>query len=441
MSSRQKARAAFASAVILVLVSAVAAVITLARLRLAQDWVTHTHQVESALADLNAAVSRSGRVRSEYINSGDQARLQEEEAAIAEIPRRLSTLTALTADNAMEQTNCQKLRGLTDERIHWVRESVNLKRTGQSDLEKQARITTQIVAVAAQTDAISQQMQTQERDLLELRTATARRLFGWMVFILLGSLAAGLGLFLIHFRLLDAELKAREEAQKSLRGLSARLLTLQDEERRRFSRELHDSLGQDLAALKMLLPAVDKNKPGDPALTECLQIVDKSISEIRTISHLLHPPLLDEAGLAVAARWYVDGFAQRSKIDVKMEIPENLPRLPSLVEVTLFRILQESLTNIHRHSGASRAEVTIARSAGGLTLRIRDYGTGISAETLKRFYSDTTGTGVGLAGMRERIRELGGRLDIYDDQGTVIEATVRVVEKTVANDVRGTAAS
>jgi len=166
-----------------------------------------------------------------------------------------------------------------------------------------------------------------------------------------------------------------------------------------------------------------------------MQIVDKCIAETRTISHLLHPPLLDEAGLAVAVQWYVDGFAQRSKLDVKVEIPQGMGRLPSAIELTLFRILQEGLTNLHRHSGASKAEVTVSQSPGTAVLRIRDYGKGMPAATLARFRNDTTGTGVGLAGMRERVRELGGRFDIASDQsGTLLIVTVPVDEAQVSSE-------
>jgi signal transduction histidine kinase len=435
MSSHQKARLAFASAVLLILLSGLAASVTISRLRSAQQWVTHGHDVENRIADLNTVINRAGRLRSEYVDSGSPDRLLEYEATVQQIPQKLDALEGLTADNPIQHANCVQFRTLDEERIRLMRQAINLKAVGLSTLEKQADITQKIVAVASDTDALTQKMDAMEQGLLDQRTATARRWFGGIVGILMASLGGALILFWVHFRLLNQELHALEQAQTSLRGLSARLMNLQDEERRKFSRELHDSLGQDLAALKMLLPMIVGVRMSDPNLSECMQIVDKAIAETRTISHLLHPPLLDEAGLAVAVKWYVDGFAQRSKINVKVDIPGDLGRLPSSFELTLFRILQESLTNIHRHSGASKAEVSVARLPGGLVMKIRDFGKGIATATLDRFRSDATGTGVGLAGMRERIRELGGRLEVSaDGDGTLIVVTLPVTQGNAAED-------
>jgi len=435
MSSRQKARVAFASAVVLILLSALAASITISRLRTAQQWVAHGHDVEIAIADLNTVISRAGRLRSEYINTGDPDRLQEHDETVAQIPEKLHTLQGLTVDNSVQQAHCSELEKQIDQRIRLSREAVNLKKNGQATPENEARINRQIIAIAAQTDVLSQQMDSEERRLMEQRTANAERWFIGIVMILAIALGCALVLFQVHYGLLNDELLALEQAQKSLRGLSVRLMNVQDGERRKFSRELHDSLGQELAALKMLVPMVNNSNSEDPTLKECMQIVDKCIAETRTISHLLHPPLLDEAGLAVAVQWYVDGFAQRSKLDVKVEIPQGMGRLPSAIELTLFRILQEGLTNLHRHSGASKAEVTVSQSPGTAVLRIRDYGKGMPAATLARFRNDTTGTGVGLAGMRERVRELGGRFDIASDQsGTLLIVTVPVDEAQVSSE-------
>ncbi len=434
MYSHQKARLAFASAVLLILLSGLSASITISRLRAAQQWVTHGHDVENSIADLNTVINRAGRLRTEYVDSGSPDRLVEYEAALQLIPQKLTALEQLTADNPVQHDTCAKFRALGEQRIRLMRQAVNLKASGLSTLEKQAAITQQIVGIASETDVLTQNMDDVEQRLLEQRTATARRWFSGIVGILLTSLGGALVLFWVHYRLLSQELYALEQAQTSLRGLSARLMNLQDEERRKFSRELHDSLGQDLAALKMLLPMTG-GTPLDRNLAECMQIVDKAIAETRTISHLLHPPLLDEAGLAVAVKWYVDGFAQRSKVDVKVNIPDDLGRLPASVELALFRILQESLTNIHKHSEAAKAEVSVTRLPGGLSLTIRDFGKGVPSHVLKRFRDDATGTGVGLAGMRERVRELGGRFEITaDGNGTSIVVTVPVREADAAKD-------
>jgi two-component system, NarL family, sensor kinase len=153
--------------------------------------------------------------------------------------------------------------------------------------------------------------------------------------------------------------------------------------------------------------------------------MDQSITETRTISHLLHPPLLDEVGLASAFRWYLDGFAQRSGIQMSTEIAEGLERLPRSIELALFRVLQEALTNIHRHSKSSRAEVSLTHSQEGIVLRIRDFGKGMDREMLNSFLNTGARVGVGLAGMRERIREQGGKLDVQSDKsGTTITVTI-----------------
>ncbi|MGB0046665.1 MAG: sensor histidine kinase, partial [Terriglobales bacterium] len=232
------------------------------------------------------------------------------------------------------------------------------------------------------------------------------------------------------------ELKAREEAEQSarrseesLRRLTGRLLQLQDSERRKFSRELHDSLGQYLAGAKMNLEMYASQRQ-DNLLEEAAKLLDHSIAETRTISHLLHPPLLDEVGLSSAAKWYVEGFAQRSKIEVKADLPEDASRLPKPVALGLFRVLQESLTNIHRHSGSDKAEITLEIGPDRAVLKVRDYGKGISPEVLGPFWTTGINSGVGLAGIRERIHELGGQLRIERcAPGTLIVVAMPLTEK------------
>ena len=256
------------------------------------------------------------------------------------------------------------------------------------------------------------------------------------VVILAVAFVLALALLALHYRLLSAELKAREGAEQaarnseeSLRRLAGRLLQLQDAERRKFSRELHDSLGQYLAAVKMNLEMFASQRK-DSLLTEAVQLLDQSIAETRTISHLLHPPLLDEVGLSSAARWYLEGFAQRSGTEVKVDLPEDAGRLPKPVALGLFRVLQESLTNIHRHSNSAKAEVALELYPDRVLLKVRDYGKGVPPELLENFRMDGTSTGVGLAGMRERIRELGGQLSVQRcAPGTAIFVTMPLPER------------
>jgi PAS domain S-box-containing protein len=219
---------------------------------------------------------------------------------------------------------------------------------------------------------------------------------------------------------INTDITARKRAEEAARRLSGRILSLQDDERRRIARGLHDSLGQYLAALKMNLDVFRTSKDDKAKLaSDCAEIVDKCLNETRTISHLLHPPLLDEAGFDSAARWYVDGFSQRSGIKVNLNLPQKLSRMHRDVEVALFRAVQECLTNVHRHSGSSAVDVRLSLSAKQIRLEIKDDGRGIPQERLRSLNQGAADAGVGLAGMRERIREFGGSLEIRSERAGV----------------------
>lgn len=222
-----------------------------------------------------------------------------------------------------------------------------------------------------------------------------------------------------------------------LRKLSQRLLKVQDEERRRFARDLHDSTGQTLAALKMSILFLQQSCKDDPPklalIAEVEALADQALEEIRTMSYLLHPPLLDEVGFECAAEWYIEGFSKRSGINVKAEIANSQQRLPRSMEIALFRVLQESLTNVHRHSGAADAFVRFERQPDAVVLEIVDFGKGITAERLLLLSGVSPETGVGLAGMRERLDELDGKLEISSDGlGTNLRATVPLYVMTVS---------
>jgi anti-sigma regulatory factor (Ser/Thr protein kinase) len=214
-----------------------------------------------------------------------------------------------------------------------------------------------------------------------------------------------------------------------LQILSQRLLKVQDEERRKLSRDLHDSTGQTLTALKLSVSSLEENcsqdSPTMARISEVAGLADRAIEEIRTMSYLLHPPLLDEVGLACAAEWYVEGFAKRSGVNVTLDIATPKKRLPMQLEIALFRVLQESLTNVHRHSGASEVSVRLQYQMDEINLDIRDNGRGIPADRLARLRTANAETGVGLAGMRERMHELNGKLEIESDgHGTTMRAIV-----------------
>lgn len=215
----------------------------------------------------------------------------------------------------------------------------------------------------------------------------------------------------------------------ALQNLSHRLLKAQDEERRRVARDLHDSTGQTLTALKMGLAALEQKlkqtQYTSDMMSEIAALADQALQEIRTTSYLLHPPMLDEAGFTSAAQWYVDGFGKRSGIKVKLDLATKRERLPITIETALFRVLQESLTNVHRHSGALEVSIRFEYQAETVMLEIRDCGRGIPTELLNRLREASSETGVGLAGMRERLNELNGKLEIESDgHGTSMRAIV-----------------
>jgi signal transduction histidine kinase len=217
---------------------------------------------------------------------------------------------------------------------------------------------------------------------------------------------------------LDAEVRVRttEVVQQSeqLRDLSIRLLQIQDEERRHIARELHDSAGQLLAALSMCLTqSVQQTPPDAPfaaLMKESGQLVQQLSQEIRTMSYLLHPPLLDETGLSGALRWYIQGLQERSGLEIKLHLPEDFGRLPREMELVIFRLVQECLTNIHRHSGSKSAVIVIARDENNVSLDVQDEGKGIPPERLSQI--QLQGSGVGLRGMRERVRHFAGEMNI-----------------------------
>lgn len=217
---------------------------------------------------------------------------------------------------------------------------------------------------------------------------------------------------------LEAQVRERTaeiaSAHENLRSLSMRLMQAQDEERRRVARELHDSAGQIALAIGCALEEASRNPQDAGTVARCLEeanaLLDQLAKEIRTTSYLLHPPLLDECGLGSAIRWYVDGLRKRSGLAIEVDVPENLGRLPADLETTVFRIVQECLTNIHRHSGSATARIAIARERETILLRIEDDGKGIPADLLAR--SAPSGSGVGLAGMRERVYHLNGDMKI-----------------------------
>ncbi len=228
-----------------------------------------------------------------------------------------------------------------------------------------------------------------------------------------------------------------ENLNRELRQLSSRLIVTQDEERRRIARDLHDGLGQELAAAKMILDGIvhaRSTQSKEQAAGEASEILVRVIQQVRSMSHLLHPPLLDEVGLLSAVRWYLEGFTKRSGIETALDCqPKSFPRLSPQLETAIFRIIQEGLTNVFRHSGATKACVTLLQESEKLMLVIRDDGRGVGEKVV---LLRPGSIGVGMGGMRERAREFDGELRVANaNPGTLVEITIPFTAplKTAAN--------
>jgi PAS domain S-box-containing protein len=237
------------------------------------------------------------------------------------------------------------------------------------------------------------------------------------------------------------DITERKQSEKSLKEseFAARLLRLQDEDRRRTARELHDGVGQLLAAMSMNASRLETEKSNlSPDVIRCVEdnsrLIDQISADIRTLSYLFHPPLLDELGLPAPLRWYVEGFAERSKIAATLELPDDLGRLPTGHEMCLFRLVQECLTNVHRHSGSSTASVRLWRTPGEVRMEVIDGGRGINQGMQSKIASGES-VGVGVRGMQERVKQIGGTLSIHSNaNGTSVLVTLPLTEEAVSPD-------
>jgi signal transduction histidine kinase len=387
---------------------------------------------DQAMTQIDAALSRLTEAESAeraYMLTGERAYLVSYRAASSRALEAFEGLRRLTPENSEQRRRLDSLQLLVERRLALLNESIgrygNKAAQGKApaaEIERGNQLMVQI------RNAL-EEMQVQEGKNLEARSrgleADARRTHFFI------ALAASVAFALVAASafMIQRDMMRRRAAERALRQLSGRLLRLQDEERRRIARELHDSTAQGLVALLMNLNLVQESAPvlsstSRRALEESLALCEECSAEIRTLSYLLHPPLLDEMGLASALRWFGDGFSQRSKIQLDLQVSPTVGRLPKDIETTLFRIVQESLTNIHRHSGSPTARIRVSRDPSHVTLEVEDHGKGMPAAILQKS-SNGAWLGVGLAGMRERVEQLGGRLEIRSGrQGTRISVTI-----------------
>jgi signal transduction histidine kinase len=402
-----------------------------------RDGVVHTYQVRSQLNDLQLEVTRAESDETRYLLAGEKAELprfrQESELAL----QTVEALGRLTKDNVHEQERLgqlTKILGAGPSLIHGQPQEQQNELAAQSSpgiLKREDEINDRHKRI----DSLVRNMQDEEETLLDQRLRSWDYLFKRNVFMLgltfaivTLMLAYNVGLLMSEVtRTKIKEKKVRDNAQ-SYRLMSAKILELQDSERRRIARELHDSVGQYLAGLKINLSQLEAGVRGDAPkmIRETIELTDYAIQEVRTISHLLHPPLLEELGFLPAAHWYIDEYGKRSQVKVSLFVDETIKRLPRDVEIALFRVLQETLTNVYRHAAAQCVDVRILRQQGYVSLIVADDGKGIPHEVLARF-REGAASGIGLAGMRERLAEFGGEIRVESSSGgSVVQALIPI---------------
>jgi signal transduction histidine kinase len=419
-------------------VIAVEAFLTQRGINNSTNWVVHTYDVRGELQNLRTQLAEIRVSALAYSGSGDETERQVFRQHSEYIEKASEHLRKLTADNARQQERLSELQSLSRNYVAQLQRDLAPGVQPNSDLPAKLAAIREFDSQESQVDRLVIRMEEEEISLLSRRLGTWNREFWRTSVVLTLALFAALGFLAYNFRLLSREIVRTRELELiqrenvlSSRALSARILDLQDAERRRIARELHDSVGQYLVGLKINLEQLLGSRANltsahENLLAQTIELAERSMLEVRTISHLLHPPLLDEVGLESAIRWYADGFALRSALKVSLHLDSIINRLPKEVELALFRVLQESLTNVHRHANAKSIEVVLTCSSGHIVLSVIDDGVGIAAEVLTRFSSGRA-SGVGLAGMRERLAELDGTLEVERaSRGTAVRATIPV---------------
>jgi signal transduction histidine kinase len=397
---------------------------------LGRDSVIHCYQVRSQLDDLQLQIIRAHAGASGYPLTAEEQGGSSDDT----LHQTLDSVRELTRDDPKQRERLAELQPLVEQEMAEIQNRQGAWGSGAQILG-QAGTRQQIDDLDKHSDALVKAMRDKEAVVLQQRLTDWDYLFKRNVLLLGLAFAVVAVMLAYNFWLLIAEVsRARAAARlvkanaESYKLMSARILELQDSERRRIARELHDSVGQFLAGLKINLSQLGTASPADAPrlLNETLKLTDYTIQEVRTISHLLHPPLLEELGFLSAARWYVDEYGKRSQAKVSLLVDEPIGRLPRDVEIALFRVLQETLTNVYRHAAAQSVDVRMHYFDGEVHLTVSDDGKGIPEEILSKF-REGAALGIGLAGMRERLAEFGGQIHVESSTaGSVVEAVIPI---------------
>lgn len=428
MLSRPNPRLIFASAIFLLLVCGIASVWTLYRIYSGETWVRHTYAVQVLVGEIESDLARMGRARQTYLQTADSQYLQDIEETRKELFDEIGQLKVSVQDNPDQESAGEKLEQAAYGRCRTLDESLQLVQSGKSTHEAQDKYSSQLVSWSQQTSAIAEGIRDEESRLLDRRLLLTNSLFLWIVAIFAVTFILSLYMLWEHYRGLTRELAQRKLAERNAQNLSVQLLSAQDQERRKIARDLHDGLGQTLVAAKMIADTIVNRPPERQNLLDLKELLEEAVASTRSMSHLLHPPLVDELGFTSAARTYLEGFSRRTGVKVSFDLPDSEERLPRDLELTLFRVLQEALTNIQRHSKSTKAEVQFFANGKTATLKVRDHGVGLPPELIQKFNENGTSLGVGLAGMKERVRERNGEFEIRSDSGgTFISITLPIV--------------
>jgi signal transduction histidine kinase len=415
----------------LVMVIAIAGSATMKGMATSSDWLAHTYRVKSALGELE--INRA--LMHEVVSTGprDAATRERLEAIAKTIQQTMAELKDLTSDDPAQLQRVEQLEPLLEEDVRndIAANTTAEKRPVRADATRQEDDAAADATISRIVGAIN----TEQTQVLAERQAMWDRDFHRNIAVLAFAVGACVLLLFANMHLLREDVRSTQVAMQhisqsadSYRALSARIIGLQDAERRRIGRELHDSVGQSLGALQMNVEQLANAREDSRAalLEETRDLVKRTAQEVRTISQLLHPPLLDVVGFVAAAKNYAQQFMRRSGIEVKVNFPEDFRLSSKEAELMLFRVLQESLTNVHRHAQATTVDVWLARHPHEIVLTVQDNGRGLPLGVIENFQAGMA-SGVGLAGMRERLAEFGGRLQVESSHsGTIVRAAIPI---------------